>query len=345
MNHLAWLTGSDESRMERLFSRSALGQRDKWKDRPDYRKSTIQCAVDGCNSEFELPLPDFKRASVISGLSQSELPAIEITTDRHIAVEQAIKALSADPEIYSRGNFLGVVVEEESTTAKLPDGVELKNAKGSARFLPLSRARVGCYLTKNAQCFRWKKDRNGEWGVENIHPPTWLIEAVETGGLWPGIRSIRTITQCPYVRSDGSIAEHGFDAAVGALYRPNQSAPIVPNHPTKQDAVAAQDSLFQLVYQFPFKNGFDFSVWLAALLTAIQRPVIPGPVPGCAFTANKAGSGKGLLIDLVGIIAWGNATPTRSYPMDAAECAKVKLSLALAGVGSVHFDNLPEGGF
>ena len=103
--------------------------------------------------------------------------------------------------------------------------------------------------------------------------------------------------------------------------------------------------LFRLLRQFPFKEHVDFAVWLAALLTAIGAPVIAGPVPGFPFVANKAGSGKGLLIDLIGIIAWGINIPTRSYPFDQAEMAKVKLSLGLAGIAMVHFDNLPEGGF
>lgn len=277
--------------------------------------------------------------------SSNGLPEIEITTDRFTAAVESIKALSADPDIFSRGASLGIVIEEESAIAKLSGGVELQNAKGSARFLVLSRSKVGCYLTKNARFYRWQKDRNGNYVSVDIQPPAWLIESVESWSAWPGIRSILTITQCPYVRSDGSIAEPGYDAAFGALFRPAGAAPVVPDRPSKQDASDAKDRLYQLVWQFPFKDGFDFSVWLAALLTAIQRPVITGPVPGFPFTANKAGSGKGLLIDLIGIIAWLNAIPTRSYPMDPAECAKVKLSLALAGVGSVHFDNLPEGGF
>ncbi len=277
--------------------------------------------------------------------SAADLPAVEVTKDRHATALEAIRALAADPEIYCRGASLGIVVEEESAIAKLTAGIELENAKGSARFLMLSRSRVGCCLTKNMRFHKWKKDRQGEDISVEIDPPSWLIEAVETWGLWPGIRSIVTITQCPYVRSDGSIAEPGFDAAVGALYRPTGAVPRVAERPSQQDAIEAQGRLFELVYQFPFRDGFDFSVWLAALLTAIQRPVIAGPVPGFAFTANKAGSGKGLLIDLVGLLAWGNNIPTRSYPMDPVECAKVKLSLALAGIGSVHFDNLPEGGF
>ena len=44
MAMLAFLTGKDPERMERLFSESALGQRDKWKNRPDYRERTIRHA-------------------------------------------------------------------------------------------------------------------------------------------------------------------------------------------------------------------------------------------------------------------------------------------------------------
>jgi hypothetical protein len=273
------------------------------------------------------------------------IPEIEIREDRDATARDAIKALVHDDELYCRGASLGVVIEEENTVAKLSGGIDLKNTKGAARFLILSRARVGCSLTKNARFFQRLKDKKGNEVVERIAPPHWLIEAVETWGEWPGVRSILTITRCPYVRKDGSISEPGYDPAVGALYRPSGAIPAVLERPGKQDAADARDRLNHLLYQFPFKDGVDFSVWLAALLTAIQRPVIGGPVPGFVFTANKAGTGKGLLIDLVGIIAWANGIPTRSYPRDPVECAKVKLSLALAGIGAVHFDNIPEGGF
>jgi hypothetical protein len=51
------------------------------------------------------------------------------------------------------------------------------------------------------------------------------------------------------------------------------------------------------------------------------------------------------LIDLAGIIVHGCPTGTSTYPSDPKEAEKVKLALALAAVPSVHFDNLPEGGF
>lgn len=45
MRMLAFLTGKDPKRMEQLFSESALGQRDKWKNRRDYRERTIRHAI------------------------------------------------------------------------------------------------------------------------------------------------------------------------------------------------------------------------------------------------------------------------------------------------------------
>jgi len=42
---LAFWTQADAARIERLFSQSDLGQRDKWRDRPDYREWTIGKAL------------------------------------------------------------------------------------------------------------------------------------------------------------------------------------------------------------------------------------------------------------------------------------------------------------
>ncbi len=50
MNHLAYWTGNDPLAMERLFGMSALGQREKWRDRSDYRRRTIHRALLGCGS-------------------------------------------------------------------------------------------------------------------------------------------------------------------------------------------------------------------------------------------------------------------------------------------------------
>lgn len=50
---LAFWTGKDYARIERLFNSSALGQRDKWQDREDYRRRTIETAISKTTETYD----------------------------------------------------------------------------------------------------------------------------------------------------------------------------------------------------------------------------------------------------------------------------------------------------
>jgi hypothetical protein len=52
-NMLAFWTGKDAGRIERLWMASALGQRDKVRERGDYRAWTVGKAVDDCNAVYD----------------------------------------------------------------------------------------------------------------------------------------------------------------------------------------------------------------------------------------------------------------------------------------------------
>jgi hypothetical protein len=358
MNMLAFWTRGDQERMRALFSRSALGQREKWQDRRDYQDATIDKALEG-RTEFYDPQPRRRRtrpassAGLPSGngdaqaqaVASDDRPAVEISVRRDLALEATIKALASDLDLYCRGETLGVVVQEQGDIAKLPGGIELRQARGTARFVPLTQAVLGCRLTQIASFFRWHPDKHGELVTSDCHPPDWLISAVTEHRYWPGVRPLLSIAQCPYVAEDGSLPTPGFDAATGTIYLPSVEIPALPDRPTREDAAEAGNRLYKLVYQFPFEDGFSFSVWLSNLLTCIQRPLIAGPVPGHVYNGNVAGVGKGLLIDLIGTLAYGHPVGTRAYPLDPVEAEKVKLSIAMAAIPIVHFDNLPEGGF
>lgn len=286
--------------------------------------------------------PDRAEASAVPTDTR---PAIEISTQRHEVLEQTIRAIAGDEELFCRGESLGVVIQEQDDTAKLPGGVELRDAKGALRFIPVATSVLGCRLTKVASFYKVSTDRHGEAITADCHPSDWLINAVADHRYWPGVRNLLTITECPYILADGSMARPGFDASTGTLYRPAFDVPTLPKAPTVADVGKAVDRLTDVVGQFPFEDPYSFAVWLANLLTCIQRPVIAGPTPGFAYNGNAAGCGKGLLIDINGILVWGSNVATRTYPADPNEAAKVKLALALAAVPIVHFDNLTEGGF
>ena len=53
--HLCWWTNHDARQMERLFSRSELGKRDKWTERPDYRERSIRNALETTQGGYEPP--------------------------------------------------------------------------------------------------------------------------------------------------------------------------------------------------------------------------------------------------------------------------------------------------
>ena len=53
-NMLAFWTGGNATQIGRIFSQSGLGQRAKWRDRPDYRERTIQKAISDAH-EFYVP--------------------------------------------------------------------------------------------------------------------------------------------------------------------------------------------------------------------------------------------------------------------------------------------------
>ena len=74
LNRLAFWTGCDTGRMETLFSASALGRREKWKDRPDYRARTIDKAIRDCTATYEpKPKPGAKPSSNGTGHQQIDI--------------------------------------------------------------------------------------------------------------------------------------------------------------------------------------------------------------------------------------------------------------------------------
>lgn len=280
-----------------------------------------------------------------SGQPGDTRPEIELTTERHLVVDEAITALPADPRLYCRSDALVEVVTEDATSIRLTGKTEMEGVYGQPKVLTLSEACVGCAITRNTKFYLIRKDKKtGEEYPVPAHPPAWLIKAVATKGHWPGIRPLLMVAECPYPRPDGSIVEEpGYDATTKTLYAPSTQFPSLPDRPTQGDAQAAWKRLQEPISQFPFASDDDRAVWLAGLLTVISRPSIDGPVPGVAFIANRAGTGKGLLIDTIGIIAHGRRVPTSRYTSDKEESDKMLGSLALGGNSIVHFDNLDEG--
>lgn len=91
MSHLAFWTGKDMARMDRLFRRSGL-MRDKYKDREDYRRDTIHGAARMCKNVYSQP------RKVMPGVS-STTHSVDHETSPQVTVSQFEGPLSSVDEI------------------------------------------------------------------------------------------------------------------------------------------------------------------------------------------------------------------------------------------------------
>jgi putative DNA primase/helicase len=132
-------------------------------------------------------------------------------------------------------------------------------------------------------------------------------------GMWR-LPHLTGIVGAPIMRADGSIlTTAGYDEATGLLLQSPIAWPALPA-PSLDAARAAVKCLMEPFSQFPFSTPAGWSVLLSAILTGLQRRLLPS-APAHAFDATAQGAGKSLLGDSVSLIVvgirWRRCPPTR----------------------------------
>ena len=89
------------------------------------------------------------------------------------------------------------------------------------------------------------------------------------------------------------------------------------NEPTQENAQDAIQALLEVFVDFPFQHECHRTAAVAAILSLVGRYAIKGSVPLFAVSATTRGSGKGLLVDTISIIATGRTAPRRLRPPGA----------------------------
>ena len=195
-------------------------------------------------------------------------------------------------------------------------------------------------LAESASWFTLVK--NGDDVLEKDElPPQWLAKSILAQPVLP-FRPVDGIARCPTLRPDGTVLmDAGYDAATRLFVDfPDGLNVHVPEEPALDDADAAIATLLDLVVDFPFEAPHHRSAWLSALLTLVARPAIEGCCPLFLFTASTPGSGKGLLADLIGIIALGGPLPKQAFSRNDEEFRKRITAIALGGAPTTMIDNV-----
>lgn len=116
MSHLAFWTGRDMPRMDRLFRRSGL-MRDKYEKRKDYRSDTIKGAASMCKRVYDVPPRTTMPGTIGAAVAQQTQ-----STEQFLTIPEMIE------------HFKGCVYVRDSHRVLVPDGAMLKPEQFNATY-------------------------------------------------------------------------------------------------------------------------------------------------------------------------------------------------------------------
>jgi hypothetical protein len=156
----------------------------------------------------------------------------------------------------------------------------------------------------------------------------------------PDLPALDGVATTPYLDSDGGvIAVDGYNPATRlVLHTSGLKMAVVSEAPSTEDVAQAVKLLTEdWLGDFPFATPADKANAVAVLLTLTGR-VFFGLVPLFVFDASTAGSGKGLLVTSISLIASGEAPQVMELPGDGEEQRKKITSALLAGQELIMWD-------
>lgn len=340
-NKLAFWTGKDPARMDRIFRSSGL-YRQKWDNRhgaKTYGEMTIDRAIEGTSEVYQerrqrQETPKVQHSSGLPMLTWNEAHLPKIIDQIETVMIEANRAGNVTP-IFQRGSSLVRIGKNLSPAkqgiSRSPDAPQIFSV--GAHFLQN-------HLTAIANWQRWNERKQDN--VPCACPKKVADTLLDMAGKYR-VQPLTGIVNAPTLRPDHSILEkEGYDADTG-LYCDFGGVKFtaIPQSPTRQDAEQAAVLLLDVISEFPFKTEADRAVAFAFLLTGLVRRSLP-TAPGFAISATVMATGKTRLANLTSRIAYGCPADNISYTTDEAEMHKRVFSLLAEGAGVVVLDNLEQ---
>ncbi|MEI7902121.1 MAG: hypothetical protein WCK89_17850, partial [bacterium] len=176
-------------------------------------------------------------------------------------------------------------------------------------------------------------------------PPRNVLEAMIAKGRKPkGMPRLDLVARAPFFGADGKLyTTNGYFEAERTLLETDLVLPAVPERPTPKDVARAVAVVHDAVADFPFATASDLANAIGMTISPFVRRMIHGHTPCHFVMASMARAGKGLLVNLVSIIATGRGADIRVWPASEEERLKT-ISSALRGASPLLcFDNAKGG--
>jgi hypothetical protein len=244
---------------------------------------------------------------------------------RDHALESLGKSQKENPTIFAQpGQLVQIRRDKDNKATIMYMGVpEMRNA-----------------LTQAADFFT--VDKKGD--CHPASPPKEIAESILalSPSQWP-FSPLEAIVEAPVLRPDGTIFQTpGYDDQTRLYYAPRKDMQEcnVPDNPSKEDVKKAITLLVDIIDEFPFIEQADGANMLALMMTPVIRPAIKKHVPLALLDAPTQGSGKGLLSNIVSIIATGEKAEIITAPSNEDEWRKQITSTLMGGATIITIDNL-----
>jgi hypothetical protein len=160
----------------------------------------------------------------------------------------------------------------------------------------------------------------------------------------PDLPALDAIVGSPVFDAEGHLLlDPGYHASARLWLHYNDEMRVheVPSQPTEDQVAGAVTLLCEdLLVDFPFAAPSDLAHALAALILPFVRRMIPGPTPIHEIEAPTPGSGKGLIADVISIIALGRSCEVTTITKDEDEARKKLTAILSRGHPVVVFDNI-----
>ena len=168
----------------------------------------------------------------------------------------------------------------------------------------LSEERLRYMLARLAN---WRRiSRNNE--LVPAAPPTGSVKSL-LATPDPALPVLAGIVNTPVFGRNGTLlTEPGYHAEAKLLYHPEPGfqLPSIPERPTEQDIARATALILDdLLGEFPFVSEAERAHAVALLLLGFVRAMVDGPTPLHLIEKPEAGTGAGLMIDIIATIVTG----------------------------------------
>jgi hypothetical protein len=180
---------------------------------------------------------------------------------------------------------------------------------------------------------------NKDGGRRIVPPPAAAMKLIPSVVI-PDLPPIDGVATIPYLDRDGNVvADDGYRPATRlVLHTGGFRVPAVPAAPGAEDVAQAVKLLTEdWLGDFPFATPADKANALAVLLTLTGRMFF-ALAPLFVVDASTAGSGKGVLVTTMSLIATGEPPQVMELPADGEEQRKKITSALLAGQELIMWD-------